>query len=151
MGWHLAQELPKIWAQFCGFQLMLYTLCDPPRAKLWEFLPKLLGATEERAWLMSDIKDEVQSLKPRLNFFLVPEHFGFFFSVFSFSGVNMYAMLTGTLPFTVEPFSLRALYQKMVDKEMNPFPTQLSAGNQGGVLGPVQIQSVRTTALNSGL
>ncbi|XP_074839548.1 hormonally up-regulated neu tumor-associated kinase [Carettochelys insculpta] len=41
-------------------------------------------------------------------------------------GVNMYAMLTGTLPFTVEPFSLRALYQKMVDKEMNPFPTQLS-------------------------
>ncbi|KAK1344379.1 hypothetical protein QTO34_014946 [Cnephaeus nilssonii] len=44
-------------------------------------------------------------------------------------GVNMYAMLTGTLPFTVEPFSLRALYQKMVDKEMNPLPTQLSTGN----------------------
>ncbi|KAF3820499.1 hypothetical protein GH733_013675 [Mirounga leonina] len=44
------------------------------------------------------------------------------------SGVNMYAMLTGTLPFTVEPFSLRALYQKMVDKEMNPLPTQLSTG-----------------------
>ncbi|XP_077198653.1 hormonally up-regulated neu tumor-associated kinase isoform X1 [Paroedura picta] len=41
-------------------------------------------------------------------------------------GVNMYAMLTGTLPFTVEPFSLRALYQKMIDKEMNPLPTQLS-------------------------
>ncbi|KAB1283051.1 Hormonally up-regulated neu tumor-associated kinase, partial [Camelus dromedarius] len=45
-----------------------------------------------------------------------------------FRGVNMYAMLTGTLPFTVEPFSLRALYQKMVDKEMNPLPTQLSTG-----------------------
>uniref|UniRef100_A0A4W2INI7 non-specific serine/threonine protein kinase n=1 Tax=Bos indicus x Bos taurus TaxID=30522 RepID=A0A4W2INI7_BOBOX len=43
-------------------------------------------------------------------------------------GVNMYAMLTGTLPFTVEPFSLRALYQKMVDKEMNPLPAQLSTG-----------------------
>ncbi|XP_019585824.2 hormonally up-regulated neu tumor-associated kinase [Rhinolophus sinicus] len=43
-------------------------------------------------------------------------------------GVNMYAMLTGTLPFTVEPFSLRALYQKMVDKDMNPLPTQLSTG-----------------------
>ncbi|XP_029459457.1 hormonally up-regulated neu tumor-associated kinase isoform X2 [Rhinatrema bivittatum] len=41
-------------------------------------------------------------------------------------GVNMYAMLTGTLPFTVEPFSLRALYQKMVDKEMNPLPSHLS-------------------------
>ncbi|KAM9319519.1 hormonally up-regulated neu tumor-associated kinase [Gastrophryne carolinensis] len=41
-------------------------------------------------------------------------------------GVNMYAMLTGTLPFTVEPFSLRALYQKMVDKSMNPLPSHLS-------------------------
>uniref|UniRef100_H3CWD7 non-specific serine/threonine protein kinase n=1 Tax=Tetraodon nigroviridis TaxID=99883 RepID=H3CWD7_TETNG len=41
-------------------------------------------------------------------------------------GVNMYAMLTGTLPFTVEPFSLRALHQKMVDKEMNPLPPSLS-------------------------
>lgn len=41
-------------------------------------------------------------------------------------GVNMYAMLTGTLPFTVEPFSLRALHQKMVDKEMNPLPPTLS-------------------------
>lgn len=71
--------------------------------------------------------------------------------MFSFSGVNMYAMLTGTLPFTVEPFSLRALYQKMVDKEMNPFPTQLSSGNQGGVLVPVQIQLARAIVLNSGL
>lgn len=45
------------------------------------------------------------------------------------SGVNMYAMLTGTLPFTVEPFSLRALHQKMVDKEMNPLPPSLSTGD----------------------
>ncbi|CAB1333306.1 unnamed protein product [Coregonus sp. 'balchen'] len=43
-------------------------------------------------------------------------------------GVNMYAMLTGTLPFTVEPFSLRALHQKMVDKDMNPLPPSLSTG-----------------------
>uniref|UniRef100_A0A1A8E3E7 non-specific serine/threonine protein kinase n=1 Tax=Nothobranchius kadleci TaxID=1051664 RepID=A0A1A8E3E7_NOTKA len=41
-------------------------------------------------------------------------------------GVNMYAMLTGTLPFTVEPFNLRALHQKMVDKEMKPLPRSLS-------------------------
>lgn len=71
--------------------------------------------------------------------------------MFSFSGVNMYAMLTGTLPFTVEPFSLRALYQKMVDKEMNPFPTQLSSGNPGGLLGPAHIQRVRAVAWNCGL
>lgn len=42
-------------------------------------------------------------------------------------GVNMYAMLTGTLPFTVEPFSLKALHQKMVNKEMNPLPSNLSS------------------------
>lgn len=48
----------------------------------------------------------------------------------------MYAMLTGTLPFTVEPFSLRALYQKMVDKEMNPLPTQLSAGKVPAAVTP---------------
>lgn len=51
-----------------------------------------------------------------------------FVCFWSCSGVNMYAMLTGTLPFTVEPFSLRALHQKMVDKEMNPLPPSLSTG-----------------------
>lgn len=56
------------------------------------------------------------------------------FDVSLFRGVNMYAMLTGTLPFTVEPFSLRALYQKMVDKEMNPLPSQLSTGNVSAAL-----------------
>lgn len=42
-------------------------------------------------------------------------------------GVNMYAMLTGTLPFTVEPFSLKALHQRMVDKDMNPLPSSISS------------------------
>ncbi|XP_015460826.3 hormonally up-regulated neu tumor-associated kinase homolog A [Astyanax mexicanus] len=42
-------------------------------------------------------------------------------------GVNMYAMLTGTLPFTVEPFSLKALHQRMVDKDMNPLPPSVSS------------------------
>ncbi|XP_018618987.2 hormonally up-regulated neu tumor-associated kinase homolog [Scleropages formosus] len=41
-------------------------------------------------------------------------------------GVNMYAMLTGNLPFTVEPFNFRSLLQKMVDKNMNPLPPHLS-------------------------
>ncbi|XP_035239654.1 serine/threonine-protein kinase BRSK2-like [Anguilla anguilla] len=43
-------------------------------------------------------------------------------------GVNMYAMLTGMLPFTVEPFSLTSLHGKMVNKEMNPLPPDLSPG-----------------------
>ncbi|XP_067289363.1 hormonally up-regulated neu tumor-associated kinase homolog A-like [Pseudorasbora parva] len=42
-------------------------------------------------------------------------------------GVNMYAMLTGTFPFTVEPFSLKALHQRMVDKDMNPLPPSISS------------------------
>ncbi len=48
--------------------------------------------------------------------------------VFQCRGVNMYAMLTGTLPFTVEPFSLNALHQRMVDKDMNPLPPSISSG-----------------------
>lgn len=62
----------------------------------------------------------------------------------------MYAMLTGTLPFTVEPFSLRALYQKMVDKEMNPFPAQLSTGNQHSIPKSIHIHSGGTIAFNCG-
>ncbi|KAL4647748.1 hypothetical protein GN956_G8800 [Arapaima gigas] len=41
-------------------------------------------------------------------------------------GVNMYIMLTGTLPFNVEPFNFRSLLQKMVDRDMNPLPPYLS-------------------------
>ncbi|CAL1539698.1 unnamed protein product [Lymnaea stagnalis] len=41
-------------------------------------------------------------------------------------GVNMYAMLTGGLPFTVEPFNIKALYAKMRDRQMNPIPDDLS-------------------------
>lgn len=43
-------------------------------------------------------------------------------------GVNMFAMLTGTLPFTVEPFHVKALYNKMVAGDMNPLPAYLSRG-----------------------
>ncbi|XP_059164644.1 serine/threonine-protein kinase MARK2-like [Physella acuta] len=41
-------------------------------------------------------------------------------------GVNMYAMLTGGLPFTVEPFNIKALYAKMRDRQMNPVPDDLT-------------------------
>ncbi|KAJ8368562.1 hypothetical protein SKAU_G00085900 [Synaphobranchus kaupii] len=43
-------------------------------------------------------------------------------------GVNLYAMLTGVLPFEVEPFSLSLLHEKMVNKEMNPLPPNLPLG-----------------------
>nr|KAI8757963.1 serine/threonine-protein kinase MARK2-like isoform X1 [Biomphalaria glabrata] len=41
-------------------------------------------------------------------------------------GVNMFAMLTGGLPFTVEPFNIKILYAKMRDRQMNPIPDDLS-------------------------
>jgi len=41
-------------------------------------------------------------------------------------GVNMYAMLTGNLPFTVEPFNIKSLYNKMMKNEMNAIPEHLS-------------------------
>lgn len=43
------------------------------------------------------------------------------------SGVNMYAMLTGCLPYTVEPFNITALHAKMLENKMNPIPDSLSA------------------------
>ncbi|XP_032219379.2 uncharacterized protein LOC5518787 isoform X2 [Nematostella vectensis] len=41
-------------------------------------------------------------------------------------GVNMYAMLTGKLPYTAEPFNIVTLYNKMVRGEMNAVPDRLS-------------------------
>lgn len=75
------------------------------------------------------------------NFILLPDSNLDFLNVLFFSGVNMYAMLTGTLPFTVEPFSLRALYQKMVDKSMNPLPSHLSPGKQCHILETIYHQT----------
>eukprot|EP00117_Sycon_ciliatum_P001911 scpid23745/ scgid7370/ Hormonally up-regulated neu tumor-associated kinase; Serine/threonine-protein kinase MAK-V len=37
-------------------------------------------------------------------------------------GVNLFAMLTGTLPFTVDPFSITELHAKMLSRRMNPMP-----------------------------
>ena len=40
----------------------------------------------------------------------------------------MYAMLTGYLPYTVEPFNITALHAKMLENKMNPIPDHLSVG-----------------------
>ena len=45
-----------------------------------------------------------------------------------FSGVNLYAMLTGRLPYTVEPFNITTLYNKMLKRQMNATPEYLSEG-----------------------
>ncbi|XP_043962429.1 hormonally up-regulated neu tumor-associated kinase isoform X2 [Gambusia affinis] len=41
-------------------------------------------------------------------------------------GVSMFAMLTGTLPFTVEPFNIKQLHQKMVNKDISDIPGDIS-------------------------
>ncbi|MGH0161601.1 UNVERIFIED_CONTAM: hypothetical protein FKN15_078504 [Acipenser sinensis] len=43
-------------------------------------------------------------------------------------GVSMFAMLTGTLPFTVEPFNIKQLHQKMINGEISPIPPDISKG-----------------------
>uniref|UniRef100_A0A8C6KL00 non-specific serine/threonine protein kinase n=1 Tax=Nothobranchius furzeri TaxID=105023 RepID=A0A8C6KL00_NOTFU len=43
-------------------------------------------------------------------------------------GVSMFAMLTGTLPFTVEPFNIKQLHQKMVNREISSIPGDISKG-----------------------
>ena len=50
--------------------------------------------------------------------------------LFHCSGVNMYAMLTGCLPYTVEPFNITALHAKMLENKMNPIPDNLSNSKQ---------------------
>ena len=40
----------------------------------------------------------------------------------------MYAMLTGNLPFTVEPFNIKSLHNKMVNSQMNPLPEGVTRG-----------------------
>ncbi|XP_078069666.1 uncharacterized protein LOC144493964 [Mustelus asterias] len=43
-------------------------------------------------------------------------------------GVSMFAMLTGTLPFTVEPFNIKQLHEKMVNGEISSIPPEISSG-----------------------
>ncbi|KAL0967144.1 hypothetical protein UPYG_G00248380 [Umbra pygmaea] len=49
-------------------------------------------------------------------------------------GVSTFAMLTGTLPFTVEPFNIKQLHQKMVNGEIGTIPNDISKGAVGFVL-----------------
>ncbi|XP_028253638.1 hormonally up-regulated neu tumor-associated kinase isoform X2 [Parambassis ranga] len=49
-------------------------------------------------------------------------------------GVSMFAMLTGTLPFTVEPFNIKQLHQKMVNGEISSIPSDISKGAVSFVL-----------------
>ncbi|XP_056873133.1 hormonally up-regulated neu tumor-associated kinase isoform X5 [Takifugu flavidus] len=49
-------------------------------------------------------------------------------------GVSMFAMLTGSLPFTVEPFNIKQLHQKMINGEISSLPSDISKGATAFVL-----------------
>lgn len=49
-------------------------------------------------------------------------------------GVSTFAMLTGTLPFTVEPFNIKQLHQKMVNGEIGSIPSDVSKGRRNAFL-----------------
>lgn len=46
----------------------------------------------------------------------------------------MYAMLTGCLPYTVEPFNITALHAKMLENKMNPIPENLSTSTYANLV-----------------
>uniref|UniRef100_A0A3Q0R9X5 non-specific serine/threonine protein kinase n=1 Tax=Amphilophus citrinellus TaxID=61819 RepID=A0A3Q0R9X5_AMPCI len=52
------------------------------------------------------------------------------------SGVSMFAMLTGTLPFTVEPFNIKHLHQKMVNGEIGSIPSDIAVSFVLSLLEP---------------
>ncbi|XP_034435971.1 hormonally up-regulated neu tumor-associated kinase homolog [Hippoglossus hippoglossus] len=63
-------------------------------------------------------------------------------------GVSMFAMLTGTLPFAVEPFNIKQLHQKMVNGDIGSIPSDVSKGAVSFVLSllepdPTKRPSVR--------
>ena len=54
------------------------------------------------------------------------------------SGINMYAMLTGFLPYMMEPFNVMEMYEKMMQRKMTPIPHFLSRGKCGSFnMGPL--------------
>lgn len=47
----------------------------------------------------------------------------------------MFAMLTGNLPFTVEPFNIKQLHQKMINGEISSIPGDISKGEAARAAG----------------
>lgn len=48
----------------------------------------------------------------------------------------MFAMLTGNLPFTVEPFNIKQLHQKMINGEIGSIPSDISKGEAARAAEP---------------
>ncbi|XP_029903752.1 hormonally up-regulated neu tumor-associated kinase [Myripristis murdjan] len=66
-------------------------------------------------------------------------------------GVSMFAMLTGTLPFTVEPFNIKQLHQKMVNGEISSIPSDVSKGAVGFVLSLLQPDPAKRPSIRAAM
>ncbi|XP_066528467.1 hormonally up-regulated neu tumor-associated kinase homolog A [Hoplias malabaricus] len=66
-------------------------------------------------------------------------------------GVSMFAMLTGTLPFTVEPFNIKQLHQKMVNGEISTIPSDISKGAVQFVLSLLEPDPLKRPAVKAAM
>ncbi|KAM9355017.1 uncharacterized protein KZ484_013211 [Pholidichthys leucotaenia] len=66
-------------------------------------------------------------------------------------GVSMFAMLTGTLPFTVEPFNIKQLHQKMVNGEIGSIPSDVSKGAVSFVLSLLEPDPVKRPTIRAAM
>ncbi|KAJ8008733.1 hypothetical protein DPEC_G00081480 [Dallia pectoralis] len=66
-------------------------------------------------------------------------------------GVSMFAMLTGTLPFTVDPFNIKQLHQKMVNREIGSIPNDISKGAVGFVLSLLEPEPSKRPSIRSAM
>ncbi|XP_019125405.2 hormonally up-regulated neu tumor-associated kinase homolog B [Larimichthys crocea] len=66
-------------------------------------------------------------------------------------GVSMFAMLTGTLPFTVEPFNIKHLHQKMVNGEISSIPSDVSKGAAAFVLSLLEPDPAKRPSIRAAM
>ncbi|XP_034018661.1 hormonally up-regulated neu tumor-associated kinase homolog [Thalassophryne amazonica] len=66
-------------------------------------------------------------------------------------GVSMFAMLTAKLPFTVEPFNIKQLHQKMVTREISSIPSDISKGAVGFVLSLLEPDPVKRPTIRAAM
>ncbi|MCJ8741456.1 hypothetical protein PDJAM_G00070930 [Pangasius djambal] len=66
-------------------------------------------------------------------------------------GVSMFAMMTGTLPFTVEPFNIKQLHQKMINGEISTIPSDISKGAVQFVLSLLEPDPAKRPSVKAAL
>jgi len=61
----------------------------------------------------------------------------------------MYAMLTGFLPYMMEPFNVMEMYEKMMQRKMTPIPSFLSQGKDCKIVYELSLTREERKLFNS--